>query len=189
MEETELRNNTGFDMLPCEERQIHIVASCPSVLCRQISCALTLGAMLPLLLPYCAKPPACRFRYIEGCSQCGGCDIGDAYRLAGQFALRPMTIQNYEMLEERLQQIRINGIGVFIGLCCTAFFLKHQQDFERIGVPGRLIGLDSSTCYDLGKEDEAHHGLFEHQTRLKLDLLSRVLIKAKKDSIPKAFEQ
>ena len=35
-----------------------------------------------LLLPYCAKPPACEYRYREGCVRCGLCDIGEAYALA-----------------------------------------------------------------------------------------------------------
>jgi hypothetical protein len=35
--------------------------------------------------------------------------------------------------------------------------------------------VDSSTCYDLGLEQEAYAGRFENQTFLKLDLLERVV--------------
>lgn len=175
METVCLENATAFGVSPGASREIHIVASNPADVYRKIAVALNGKGVVPLLLPYCAKLPACPYRYTEGCGKCGGCDIGDAYQLAEQFRLTPFTIQNYEMLEARLSDIRLDGTGVFIGLCCTAFFFKHRQDFERIGLPGLLIDVDSSTCYDLGKEHKAQHGLFEHQTRLKLEVLKQVL--------------
>lgn len=133
---------------------------------------------LPFLLPYCAKLPECKFRYTEGCERCGGCDVGKAYDLADQYGLEPFTIQNYEMLEDTLENLKRRGYSAFIGTCCETFLAKHRHDFERIGLQGILIDVDNSTCYDLGKEQEAHQGTFENQTRLKIDLLQRVIHKA-----------
>jgi lipoate-protein ligase A len=128
-----------------------------------------------LLLPYCAKLPACEYRYAQGCVQCGGCSIGEAFALAERYHLRPISIQNYEDLEQTLQRCRDDGAEAFVGSCCEAFYAKHRDDLERIGLAGVLVDIDSSTCYDLGKEDEAYVGRFENQTELKLDLLERVL--------------
>ena len=128
-----------------------------------------------LLLPYCAKLPECEYRYQDGCAQCGDCCIGDAYRLAEEHGLTPISIQNYEMLEETLERCKREGVEAFVGSCCEPFYAKHRDDFERIGLPGILVDVDSSTCYDLGQEEEAHAGRFENQTYLKLDLLERVI--------------
>ena len=128
-----------------------------------------------LLLPYCAKLPSCEYRFEPGCSQCGGCSIGEAFALAERYDLKPVSIQNYEALEETLQHCRDDGAEAFVGSCCEAFYAKHRDDFERIGLPGILVDVDSSTCYDLGREDEAYVGRFENQTDLKLDLLERVV--------------
>ena len=128
-----------------------------------------------LLLPYCAKLPSCEYRFEPGCSQCGGCSIGEAFALAERYDLKPVSIQNYEALEETLQRCRDDGAEAFVGSCCEAFYAKHRDDFERIGLPGILVDVDSSTCYDLGREDEAYVGRFENQTDLKLDLLERVV--------------
>ena len=130
---------------------------------------------LPLLLPYCAKSPTCKFRYTEGCERCGCCDMGEAYQLAEEYGMEPVTIQNYEMLEQVLQSLKERGCSAFIGTCCQTFLAKHRHDFERIGLQGVLIDIDKSTCYHLGKDREAHRGTFKNQTRLKLDLLRRVL--------------
>jgi lipoate-protein ligase A len=127
------------------------------------------------LLPYCAKQPKCKFRYIDGCGCCGRCDVGEAYKLAEQHGLHPITIQNYEMLEAALHEMKVAGYSLFIGTCCEEFIDKHYQDFIRIGMPGLLIGIDNSTCYELGHELEAHRGIFENQTKLKLDLLYRLI--------------
>ncbi|NPV52772.1 MAG: DUF116 domain-containing protein [Firmicutes bacterium] len=128
-----------------------------------------------ILLPYCAKKPGCSYRYREGCASCGQCSIGEAYDMAREFALMPVCIQNYEMLESTLEGLKSRGVSAFIGSCCEAFFAKHHDDFERIGLKGILVDVESSTCYDLGKEKEAHHGRFENQTELKLGLIRKVL--------------
>ena len=128
-----------------------------------------------LLLPYCAKLTDCSYRYEEGCAQCGGCGIGDAFSLAEKYGLTPISIQSYEHLEETLERLKQEGAEAFLGSCCEPFYAKHKDDFERIGLPGILVDVDSSTCYDLGQEEDAYAGQFENQTYLKMDLLERVV--------------
>ncbi|MCX7855197.1 MAG: DUF116 domain-containing protein [Anaerolineae bacterium] len=128
-----------------------------------------------LLLPYCAKLPDCSYRYQEGCARCGACCIGEAYELADRYGLTPISIQNYEHLEETLERLKREGAEAFVGSCCEAFYAKHRDDFERIGLPGILVDVDSSTCYDLGKEKEAYAGEFQNQTYLKMGLLEKIL--------------
>jgi lipoate-protein ligase A len=128
-----------------------------------------------LLLPYCAKILECDVRFTEGCLECGRCAIGEAFALARRHGLKPITIQNYEHLEETLQECVNQGIRGFIGCCCEAFLAKHREDFERIGLPGILVDLDSATCYDLGEEEAAHRGRFDRETSLKLYLLQKVI--------------
>ncbi len=134
-----------------------------------------------LLLPYCAKMLTCPLRYQEGCTLCGGCDISEAYHIAEKYGLRPITIQNYEMLEAVLRELRRNGATFFVGTCCEAFYAKHRDDFERIGLPGILVDVDNTTCYDLGREEDAYRGRFDKQTSLKLDLLERVVAQVSKN--------
>jgi lipoate-protein ligase A len=128
-----------------------------------------------LLLPYCAKLADCQYRFQDGCAACGRCGIGDAYQLAHEHNLRPISIQSYEDLEETLEQLKNEGSTAFVGSCCEPFYAKHRDDFERVGLPGILVDVDSSTCYDLGKEQDAYAGQFENQTYLKFDLLERVV--------------
>lgn len=135
----------------------------------------------PLLLPYCAKLTGCEYRYEEGCTQCGGCCIGDAFHLAEKYGLTPISIQSYEHLEETLERLKREGVVAFVGSCCEPFYAKHRDDFERIGLPGILVDVDSSTCYDLGQEEEAYAGRFENQTYLKLDLLERIVARVSRN--------
>jgi lipoate-protein ligase A len=86
-----------------------------------------------------------------------------------------ITIQNYEDLETTLRRTKRSGATGFIGSCCEPFYGKHRPDFERIGLPGILVDVERSTCYDLNREKEAHLGSFENQTHLNLALLGRVL--------------
>ncbi len=128
-----------------------------------------------LLLPYCAKLPDCAYRYEEGCAQCGDCCISDAFELAERMGWVPISIQSYEHLEETLERLQAEGHQAFVGSCCEPFYAKHRDDFERIGLPGILVDVDSSTCYDLGREEDAYAGRFDNQTYLKMELLERVL--------------
>ncbi len=128
-----------------------------------------------LLLPYCSKLVTCEYRHEKECTVCGECTISDAMELADEFDLEPITIVSYEDLEETLKELKIGGAPAFIGCCCEAFYVKHLEDFEKIGLPGILINIDDKTCYDLGKQRDAYVGKFESQTHLKLDLLKKIL--------------
>ncbi len=128
-----------------------------------------------LLLPYCAKLVSCPLRYDEGCSVCGACTIGEGFHIAAETGLRAVSIQSFEHLMEALAQMKREGDGAFIGCCCEPFYVKHREDFERAGVPGILIDLDSTTCYDLDRAREARDGAFEGQTSMNLDLLRKVI--------------
>jgi lipoate-protein ligase A len=107
--------------------------------------------------------------------ECSACSIGEGYGLARAHSLKPVTILNFENLRDHLERIRAERSGGFIGCCCEGFYTKHARDFERAGVPGVLVGMDSTTCYDLGKARDAYHGGFQHQTHINLRLLGKVL--------------
>jgi len=128
-----------------------------------------------LLLPYCAKEVKCSYRNQSGCEECGRCSVSDAVQMANSFGMDSITIQNYEELESTLRKLKGSGVRAFVGSCCEPFYGKHRPDFERIGLPGILVDVESSTCYDLGQEKEALRGRFENQTHLNLSLLKRVL--------------
>ena len=128
-----------------------------------------------LLLPYCAKLPDCEFRNEDYCARCGGCSIGDAYDIGQEKNLRVISICSFEHLVETFKKLKGEGIQSYIGCCCEAFFEKRQKAFRESGLGGLLIDIDSSTCYELGKEKEAYEGTFEHQTDLKLELLKKII--------------
>ncbi|OQA22582.1 MAG: Octanoyltransferase LipM [Actinobacteria bacterium ADurb.Bin346] len=127
------------------------------------------------LLPYCAKLPDCSYRFSQGCDTCGKCSISDVTELIADYNIPAITITSYEHLEDTLFKIKQDGANFFCGCCCEAFYAKHKQDFERIGLSGILINIDNSTCYDLGKEKDAYLGSFEGFTELKFQLIKKVL--------------
>jgi len=128
-----------------------------------------------LLLPYCAKPPSCKYRNIDGCEKCGGCSVGQAYELAEDLGMRVTTVQNFEHLMETLEIARVTGARGFVGCCCEAFYCKHRDDLEGTGVPGMIVDIEDRTCYDLGKEEEAYKGGFQGKTELRIQTLSKIL--------------
>ncbi|MFX1519336.1 MAG: DUF116 domain-containing protein [Promethearchaeota archaeon] len=128
-----------------------------------------------LLLPYCAKLPECKFRNEDYCARCGDCSIGEAYDIGQEKNMRVISICSFEHLLETFEQLKSEGIKSYIGCCCEAFFEKRQKAFRESGLGGLLIDIDSSTCYELGKEKEAYEGTFEHQTDLKLELLKKII--------------
>ncbi|MCL5070995.1 MAG: DUF116 domain-containing protein, partial [Actinobacteria bacterium] len=99
-----------------------------------------------LLLPYCVKMLECSFRYRDGCNFCEMCSFGEAVKLAHQNGIRNITIISYECLEENLKSLKAGGVKFFAGCCCEAFYIKHKEDFEKIGLPGVLINIDNKTC-------------------------------------------
>ncbi|MEK7275455.1 MAG: DUF116 domain-containing protein, partial [Candidatus Desantisbacteria bacterium] len=133
-----------------------------------------------LLLPYCAKLVGCEYRHNGGCIRCGECSVGTAYELAEEHGLIPITIHNYAHLQATLQKCKRDGVKSYIGCCCEAFFAKRQRTFREAGIPGVLIDIENSTCYDLDKETEGLAGEFENQTNLRLGLLERVISHANK---------
>jgi len=133
-----------------------------------------------LLLPYCSKLVTCEHRHTKECTVCGECTISDALKMAEEFDLQPITIISYEDLEATLEDMKNDGAPAFIGCCCEAFYVKHLEDFEKIGLPGVLVNIDDETCYDLGKQQDAYVGKFESQTHLKLELLRKMLEEIKR---------
>ncbi|PUA32091.1 MAG: hypothetical protein B9J98_04375 [Candidatus Terraquivivens tikiterensis] len=133
-----------------------------------------------MLLPYCSKMTSCEYRRRDGCAKCGGCTVGEAYTLAEEFGLKPITIHSFEHLMETLRAMRANGARGFVGCCCEAFYVKHRDEMRDAGVPGIIIDIEEKTCYDLGKAEEAYRGGFEAQTRLNLELLRKILLAASK---------
>jgi lipoate-protein ligase A len=128
-----------------------------------------------LLLPYCAKPPECDYRNIDGCSKCGLCSVGDAYKMAEEKGLKPITITNYEHLKNTLHSLKGDGVKSYIGCCCEAFFIKRHEAFEEAGIPGVLIDIENKTCYELKKEEAAYKGGFQEKTEIKIELLKKML--------------
>ena len=130
-----------------------------------------------LLLPYCAKRTGCDLRNRKTCRVCGenGCTIGPAWQIGRQRRMRVAAIVSFEDLWAELMRMRSAGEPAYIGCCCQPFFAKHADDFRRSEVPGILLDIDNTTCYELDQAKHAYAGRFESQTALNLDLLQSVL--------------
>ncbi|HIQ31315.1 MAG TPA: lipoate--protein ligase [Aquifex aeolicus] len=123
-----------------------------------------------MLLPYCAKPVWCDYRHTDDCGECGGCTVGDLYRMAYERGMIPITITSFEMLRDTLRWCAENGY-TYVGHCCYEFYEKRYEIFRKAkewGAGGVLIDIAGTTCYDLGVEEEekAYHGEFQ----VELDL-------------------
>ena len=134
-----------------------------------------LGQCDLLLLPYCAKLPECSLRFRVGCEQCGKCTVGEAWAMGTEAGLKVTTIQNYEHLVEELIREKESGTRAYIGCCCEAFMVKRQEAFKNAGLPGLLVDIENTTCYELRREQEAYRGSFTNQTHLRLKLLRKIL--------------
>jgi len=156
-------------------------AGIPLEFCNQISLSngtfeeITAKKPSVLLLPYCSKNTDCDLRYQKGCRMCGECTIGPAWHLGINRNLKTICITSFEDLVAELMKMKATKVPAFIGCCCQPFFIKHADDFERIGLPGIFLNIDNTTCYELDQAREAYAGRFESQTRLNLDLLHSVL--------------
>ena len=131
-----------------------------------------------MLLPYCAKPRWCDYRHLDDCGECGGCTVGDAYRLAYQKGMIPITITSFELLRDTLLWCAQNGY-TYIGHCCYEFYEKRYEIFRKAsqeGAKGVLFDIVGTTCYSLGVEEEekAYHGEFT----VELDLIKEDLYKS-----------
>jgi len=128
-----------------------------------------------LLLPYCSKELSCHLRHMKGCKACGQCSVGAAWTLGRMRHMKRICIVSFEDLIQELGRMKERGVSAFIGCCCQPFFTKHVDDFERAGLPGILLDIDNTTCYELDQAKEAYAGEFASQTHVNLDLLNMVL--------------
>ena len=128
-----------------------------------------------LLLPYCSKRIDCTLRYQKGCGSCGKCSVGIALNMGKTEKMTSVCITSFEDLFSELHYLKNNGVSAFIGCCCEPFFTKHVDDFERAGLPGILIDIDNTTCYELDEAKTAYAGKFTRQTGVNLNLLGSVL--------------
>lgn len=128
-----------------------------------------------LLLPYCSKLTSCELRYKKECRACGKCTIGTAWEMGKEKKMKTVCIVSFEDLWEELLKMKAKGVTSYIGCCCQPFFTKHVDDFEKAGLPGILLDIDSTTCYELDQAKDAYAGSFSSQTEVNLDLLNTVL--------------
>jgi len=128
-----------------------------------------------LLLPYCAKNLDCDLRYKKSCRLCGECSIGPAWELGREKNMEIRCVTSFEDLLSELERMKQKKTKAFIGCCCQPFFTKHVNDFEKAGIPGILMDIDNTTCYDLDQAKEAYAGEFASQTNVNMDLLKTVL--------------
>ena len=147
-----------------------------------------------MLLPYCAKPRWCDYRHLDDCGECGGCTVGDAYRLAYQKGMIPITITSFELLRDTLLWCANNGY-TYIGHCCYEFYEKRYEAFQKasaFGANGVLFDIVGTTCYSLGVEEEerAYHGEFTVELDLiKDDLVNSLKVKTDEENIRKYHQK
>lgn len=128
-----------------------------------------------MLVPYCAKPTWCKWRHRDGCTECGKCEVGDAYRLARERGMDVITITNYEHLVATLTKLKAANVQAFVGMCCSHFFVKRHRAFAAAGVPAVLMDISGANCYELRQEAEAYAGKFRAQAQLDGALLGKVM--------------
>lgn len=128
-----------------------------------------------MLVPYCAKPAWCQWRHLDGCDECGLCEVGDAYRLGRERGMRVVTVTDYEHLVKTLGEMNADGVEAYVGMCCGHFFLKRHRAFREGCMPALLMDISGANCYELKQESEAYAGRFEAEARLDADLLERVM--------------
>lgn len=128
-----------------------------------------------MLVPYCAKPTWCELRHEDACSECGLCEVGEAYRLARERGMQVATITSYEHLVATLSQMRADGEPAYVGMCCSNFFIKRFRAFRDAGIPAVLMDISGANCYELQQEDQAYAGTFSAQARVNEELLEQVM--------------
>ncbi len=129
-----------------------------------------------LLLPYCAKPTGCDLRYRKACRTCDqpDCTTGAAWRIGRERRMRVATVVSFEDLWGELMRMKADGVSAFVGCCCQPFFIKHAEDFRRAGIPGILLDINNTTCYELDQAREAYAGGYDKQTSVNIELLNSV---------------
>lgn len=149
-------------LMPCF---VHATPDTPAVL----------GRATVMLVPYCAKPAWCKWRHRDGCSECGKCEVGDAYRLARERDMQVTTITNYEHLVDTLNDLKARKVAAYVGMCCGNFFIKRYRAFAEAGIPAVLMDVSGANCYELRQEEQAYDGRFEAEARLDRNLLERII--------------
>jgi len=133
-----------------------------------------LGKATVMLVPYCAKPAWCKWRHRDGCTECGMCEVGDAYRFARERGARIITITNYEHLVDTLRQMKQGDVPAYVGMCCSNFFVKRHRAFVEAGIPSVLMDVTGANCYELNQENEAYAGAFRAQAKVDRRLLAEI---------------
>jgi len=128
-----------------------------------------------MLVPYCAKPAWCKWRHLDGCAECGLCEVGEAYRLARERRMEVTTVTRYEHLVSTLGEMRRRGTPAYVGMCCSNFFIKRHRAFQEAGIPALLMDISGSNCYELKQEDQAYAGTFKAEAKLDLEVLRKVM--------------
>jgi lipoate-protein ligase A len=128
-----------------------------------------------MLVPYCAKPGWCKWRHLDGCSECGLCEVGEAYRLARERGMEVTTVTRYEHLVATLEGMRNRRVPAYVGMCCSNFFIKRQRAFRDAGIPALLMDISGANCYELKQEDQAYAGTFSAEAKLDLEVLRKVM--------------
>ncbi|HUW27785.1 MAG TPA: DUF116 domain-containing protein [Sulfuriferula sp.] len=128
-----------------------------------------------MLVPYCAKPVWCKWRTRDGCTECGLCEVGEAYRLARERGMRVTTVTHYEHLVATLADMKAHDVAAYIGMCCSSFFIKRHRAFLQAGMPALLMDISGSNCYELKQEQLAYAGQFQAQAHLDAEVLHQVI--------------
>lgn len=128
-----------------------------------------------MLVPYCAKPAWCKWRHADGCTECGLCAVGEAYRLARERGMRVTTITHYEHLMKTLSEMKADGVAAYVGMCCNQFFIKRHRAFREAGIPALLMDISGANCYELKQEHDAYAGTFSAQAALDENLLQKIM--------------
>ena len=128
-----------------------------------------------MLVPYCAKLAECKFRHRDGCSECGMCEVGDAYRLARERGMRVVTITRFEHLQATLADMVRDEVPAYVGMCCESFYLKRHYAFAEAGIPAVFTDITGANCYELRQEDLAYAGQFKAEARLQVELVEKVM--------------
>jgi len=141
-----------------------------------------------MLVPYCAKPTWCKWRHRDGCTECGKCEVGDAYRLARERGMEVITITTHERLVATLAKLKAANVQAFVGMCCSHFFVKRHRAFAQAGMPAVLMDIGGANCYELKQEAQAYAGAFRAQSQLDGALLGKVMEMVPARSRPAARE-
>ncbi|MDZ7655539.1 MAG: DUF116 domain-containing protein [Sulfurimicrobium sp.] len=128
-----------------------------------------------MLVPYCAKPAWCEWRHQDDCTECGLCEVGEAYRLGRERGMTVKTIVRYEHLVETLKEMRDGGASAYVGMCCSHFFIKRHRAFSEAGMDTLLMDIDGANCYELKQEHQAYAGTFQAEAFLDEPLLQRIM--------------